>query len=188
MMTSESAIRMLSELPPYYIASRVMQLGILEPEGIEIDALIRGIEDIQNQLHIQTATWSLPVWEEEYGVSPEDSSTLEERRELVMAQMRAGGTATIDALEAIASSFGYGEVQVLPDHYEFVMYTRFVGTVGIPRNIEDFKKMMRKVVPAHYALEYMFVFLTWAVFDEKGLTWDALDAANKTWDELEVWI
>lgn len=63
----------------------------------------------------------------------------------------------------------------------------FVDTMGTPPNIDDMKRAIEELKPAHMAVEYKYRYLVWDDLDDKQMTWDELDAASLTWNELEVW-
>ena len=38
---------------------------------------------------------------------------------------------------------------------------KFVSTLGVPPNLNDFKRTMRLIVPAHIGIKYTFRYNTW---------------------------
>src|SRR5690606_11212253 len=128
-----------------------------------------------------TATWGLAFWEQELGLKTNISKTLEERREIILARLQGIGTVTKDVIKRIAEAFSGGEVEVIeyPAEHRFVV--KFVGTIGIPKNIASFIEIIEDLKPAHlvYSLEYTFAKWDWV----KELTW--AEAGTMTWNQLK---
>lgn len=187
MMTSKSGQRMLGYLPPLYDNSQVMQ-SVLDAQGTELDKFWAGVQDILAQYFVQTATWSIDLWEEELGITPDASQAIEDRRGRVLARMRGYGTVTIGLLTHVAEAYQNGRVVVLPDYPASKIVFRFLDAAGIPPNVDSLQAELRRIVPADYDLQFDFRYLSWNDLDAKNLTWDDLDAKNMTWDQLEVWL
>jgi len=55
--------------------------------GREWDELREWSEGMRTEIHPQTCTWSIPVWEWVYGFEPDESLTLEDRRRRVLSKV-----------------------------------------------------------------------------------------------------
>ena len=57
---------------------------------------------------------------------------------------------------------------------------KFVGTVGIPPNMDDLTQTLRDILPAHLEWTYVYIFNTWSAAG--ALTWG--QASTRTWQEM----
>lgn len=155
---SQQGIEMLSYLPGYYEHSRVIQAD-MHAKGTELDALYQALNETLDQFFVRTATWGLRHWEEELGISVEESKPLEQRRSMVESKLRGAGKFTGRLVKKVAESYHGGAVDVSfqPDRWSFTV--KFVDTVGIPPNLDDLKAVLEDIKPAHLAVEYEFNYL-----------------------------
>jgi hypothetical protein len=146
----------------------------------QLDAIENNIQDVINNCFIQTATWSLPTWESEYGIDIIESDTYEVRRSRVLAKMRSNGLVTKSMIQNLAESFSNGKVEVIEDPANYTFKIVFLNSIGIPPKVEDLYNAIEEIKPAHLLVSYEFKFTTW---DELSpYTWDEL--SPYTWDEI----
>lgn len=86
-LTSPSAQRGLDYITPIYHDAYVA-LWLMQAIGLETDDFLQWVEEFQNQIIPQTATWSLPYWEEEYGIPANQDLPIEERQQAVLLAVR----------------------------------------------------------------------------------------------------
>lgn len=185
-ITSIRGQLLLSYLPLYYQASRVMR-SICQTVGKELDDSRETIQAVFKQFYVDTADeWGLKIWERELELPPGDSETVDERRQRIKARLRGYGTATIKAIKAAAEAYDKGSIDVAVDYSQYTVI-RFVDTTGVPSNLDDLKLIVREMVPAHLALSYEQNYFLWDDLDGLNITWDEFDALDLTWDELEVY-
>lgn len=171
---------LIDYFPAYYRASPEMRdlQQAMEPE---LEALRDYQADIAAQLCPETATWGLSVWEAALGIPVDDEKDREYRRSRVRSKLRGSGVTTAAMIRNTAESFSNGAVTVteLPEQSRLAI--RFVGTKGIPPNMDDLTQTLREILPAHLAWVYEFIFNTWAAAG--ALTW--AQAGALTWDQLK---
>ena len=65
---------------------------------------------------------------------------------------------------------------------------KFISNLGVPPNLDDFKKTMRLIVPAHIGIKYTFKYNTWEDVKQACIkynyTWDYFKQHNVTWEDL----
>ena len=69
-LTSEEAQKIIDFVSPVYGNSYVA-LKLFQSIGLALDEINSFPDDFIDQIMIQTATWSLDHWEEQYGLYPE---------------------------------------------------------------------------------------------------------------------
>lgn len=183
-ITSSAGQRMMSYLPKYYESSRVMR-ALNQARGTEIDKLRQAIDETLNQFYVRTATWSLDDWEKELNLPPAPSLTDSERQDRIVSKLRGYGTCTLKLIKTTAEAYEYGTVNAIQDHAILTIIIQFVDIRGVPSNIEDLKKAMREIVPAHLEIQYEFKYTTCGELKTWGLTYGAMKAY--TYGELKTY-
>lgn len=176
----------MSYLPDYYQTSEI-QINIAQAEGLEFDKLRQAISETLAQFFVRTATWTLDDWEEELGLTPANNQPDSERQARIVSKIRGYGTATISLIGEVAQSYDNGKVAAIQDHAAYKVYIRFIDTLGIPPNLDDCKKALREIVPAHLDIEYEFSYLIYNLLTASGKTYDQIKAAGITYDQFRTW-
>lgn len=93
-LTNELGNQMLNMVAPIYNNSKVT-LYLFQAIGITLEQLVKFMSfDLENedgyipQIFLQTATWGLKHWEDEYGIIPDPSWNYEQRRQNLLATLR----------------------------------------------------------------------------------------------------
>lgn len=178
------ADRMVNSAPYYYQYSNVYRT-IQEAQGDEYDSLEVKNEDLRKQLFIVTATWGLKYWEQVLGISTILADSYDIRRSRVLSKWRGVGNFSVALIKSISEAFTDGEVGVTIDIPGQVVTITFIGTKGIPENLDDLKAQIENLVHAHLGTQYILTYLTWDELDTYNKTWDQWDALGLTWDEFE---
>lgn len=150
-------MNLIDKLPPFYHNSDFVK-AYMSSQSVEHSFLKESIEDLVNNLYINTATWGLDYFEEELGLETDKSKTYEERRERIKAKKRGNGTTTIKMLKDTALAFECGEVEVAEMYNDYIFKLKFISQKGRPKNLDDFKNAIDEIKPAHlaYILEFMY--------------------------------
>ena len=161
---------------------------IYESQKGQVDVINGKIQDIIDNIFVDTATWSLDLWEEELGIETVLNDTLENRRSRGKAKWRGYGVCTKKHIKNVTLSYVYGEVEPIEHYEDYILEIKFISTLGVPPNLNDFKKTMRLIVPAHIGIEYTFKYNTWEDIKQAcvkyGYTWDYFKQHNITWEDL----
>jgi uncharacterized protein YmfQ (DUF2313 family) len=173
---------MLSNYAPSFLASGDIFKKIYENQQAEIDSLNLDIKDLINQLFVNTATWGLSIWEEEFNIKINTFDSYEIRRSRIIAKKKGQGTFTKAFVKNLAESFENGIVEVIEHNEDYYFTIKFTGTKGIPPNLQDLKDVINELKPAHLGVEYEFTFTTWG--EVKTITWGTVKTG--TWGELRT--
>lgn len=149
----------------------------LEPEVL---ALWAARDSVLDQLCAETATWGLKYWEQTLGIPVEEGKDVGFRRSRIRAKLRGACVTTVAMIQNVAESFSNGTVAVTEYASQFRLEIKFVGTLGIPPNMEDLTAALRESMPAHLQWDYVYVYNTWAA--ARVLAWG--QAAALTWQQL----
>lgn len=166
---------------PFLTKSRIFS-AVLDSLQVEHNNIDNMITDIVNQCFIDTATWGLKYWEEMLNIPIDESKPYDFRRSVIKAKIRGTGTITVNLVDTVADSFSNGEVNIIerPETYSFTV--KFVGERGIPANLDDFKKVIEELKPAHLNVIYEFTYTVWG--EVKNTTWG--NVKTGTWGQLKT--
>ena len=147
-------------LPSFIVKGNIIK-DIFESQQAEVDLLNNNIQDLIDNLFVETATWSLENWEKEYNIPIDLDDTLENRRSRILARMVSKGQPfTKETIESIANQFTNGSVEVI-EHLENDYFTvKFVSTKGIPPKIQDVYDAINEVKASWLDIDYEFIFNT----------------------------
>lgn len=172
-------MRLIDYLPQRH---RACAIGLFQ-EGLEAAMAVQEArhDDFVAQLWPTTATWGLSTWEEALGLSTYAAKDVEHRRTRIVSKLRGSGPVTAAMLQNVAASFSGGEVEIIEYPQEYRFEVKFVGTIGVPPNMDDLSAAIEEIKPAHLAYAYVIVYRLWK--EVKGRTWGEL--AAHTWKDVK---
>jgi hypothetical protein len=174
---------MLAQAPDYYETSAIYR-KIQTAQGNEYDSVEAKNADLKAQLRIKTATWGLRYYEEAYGIPVIESDSYGIRRSRVLSKCRGAGQFSAAMIERMAEAYSGGEVEVTMDIPTGTVNVKFIGTRGVPTNIEDLKTAIDNVIHAHLGIEYSFTYYLYSDLKASGMTYGGVAATGKTYNEI----
>lgn len=168
-------------MPNYYKTSRVID-NLNNANSIELNSFNLKLDSILNQFFLNTADFTLDRWEKELGLEVNNNYNIDFRRSKIISKLRGQGTITINLIKSVSESFSNGEVDVIENNPSYSFTIKFIGAKGIPPNLEDLKKSIDDIKPAHLGVIYEFKYNMWSHI--KPLTWSMISA--DTWENLKV--
>lgn len=175
----------LSKYVPQDIYNGNVFNKIYKSQEYQLGVLYWQIDDLLKQCFIDTATWGLVYWEEEYGITTNLNYSYEERREVVKAKKRGQGTCTKSLIKNVAEAFSGGECNVIENTAPYTFTIQFVGIKGIPKNMQGLINVIDEIKPAHLIYDFKYTYTSWDYLDSKNLTCN--DAEKITWDDIEIY-
>lgn len=134
--------------------------AMVEAVAAEAALVRQNAQEILAASCVSTAPeWAVERYEKAYGIAPDDSKSLENRRSAVQALMRGGGIVTPERIKQVASAFYGGEVEVFEDAENGIFSVEFVGQDGTPTYIDDVTAAINKMKPAHLTFRYAYRYL-----------------------------
>ena len=155
-------MELIDYLPNFYHNSEEVK-NIQASIEVEHSLLQDKIVDLLDQLFVNTATWGLEYWEKYLGLDIDRNETLENRRSRIMTRLRGQGTVTKEMLKNVCSSFSGGEVEIIEISNEYRFVIKFIGTIGIPKNMSYLSKSIDEIKPAHLSYTFEYTFNTYEV-------------------------
>lgn len=137
-------------------------------------------DELFKQFNLETATWSLDIWEKQYGIKTDITKDYDLRRSRIKSKMRGTGTTTVEMIKNVAESFVNGLVEIVEHNEQYKFDIKMMSVIGIPPNMEDLKDAIEELKPAHLAYEIILKYNTWGMASK--FKWG--DLANRTWGQV----
>lgn len=174
---------MLGYLPNYERKSNVFN-EILKAYDKEFRRLEQETEVVKRNMFLDTAIEKLSIYERDLGIESINKLDYRQRREQIVGRNRASFEQTTkETIKNVAAAYSNGDVKVDETEVAGIYEIKFIGSLGIPDNLDGLKKALDIIIPAHLGLSYTFTFNTWGMVS--GLTW--LDVSDGTWDDFRTW-
>lgn len=141
--------------------------SIYTASGTESGLLFEAIQDILNQMYVETATWGLESWESMLGIPMNQNESDSGRREVIISRLRGIGGTTKGMIVNMAAAFSGGEVEVIEVLEENKFIIKFVGILGIPENLKGLSAAVEQVKPAHLDYGYEYTYNTYEKINQK---------------------
>lgn len=143
----------------------------------------KATEDLLLQMFLDTATWGITRWEGIYGVEGGNGKPLSARRSAVRAKMRGAGTTTVALIKNVSESFVNGEAAVVEHNEDYCFEIIMLSVIGIPPNMEDLRRAIEEIKPAHLAYEIIIKYNTWGMAKDSRITWGK--AQERVWRDMK---
>lgn len=175
----------LSKYVPQDIYNGNVFNKIYKSQEYQLGVLYWQIDDLLKQFFIDTATWGLVYWEEEYGIVTNLNYSYEERREVVKAKKRGQGICSKLLIKNVAEAFSGGECNVIENTAPYTFTIQFVGIKGIPKNMQGLINAVDEIKPAHLVYNFKYTYTSWDYLDGKNLSYN--NAEKILWTDLEIY-
>ena len=140
----ESGQQMIDYVSPIYGKSRI-GLWLFQVIGLEIDDVKTICKDIFDQIFVDRATWGLPIWEKEYGITPLPDQTIEQRRTQIL-QMRIKRPLNPKRFEKIIEALSGVETKLIENTAKNTFQVNLYGEVN---NYDEVVRRIDELKPAH---------------------------------------
>ena len=180
-----SSIDLKQYIPKYYENNTVMNEHLSSCEK-EIEKSNDYMKDILFQTYIDSATSvGLARWEKDLGLPTDTTKTFNKRRQLIKSKLLSFQTITPNVIKtAVDNMIGSGNCTITENYEDYSFEIAFTTFKGIPANIDDIKKVVSDMRPAHLKVNYDYWFNSWQ-FLKDNFTWGELRAY--TWYEASVY-
>ena len=174
-------MELIKLLPDYYDGNETMQM-LQEVLSRETTKLEENLSITISECFSATASKLLDRYEKMYGLQTDITMSDGYRRERIIAKLAGSGTTTKDMIREVAANYSNGEVEIIENNNGNGFIVKFIGTIGVPGNMDSLKMTIEEIKPAHLEVEYEYIYQTWNFIS--SLTWEV--AATYTWNELRA--
>ena len=151
-LTSEAAKRMADTVSPIYGNARI-GLWLFQVMGEQWDEVIQWIQSIQAQAFPQLVSWSMDLWEKQYGIIPDNQSTLSERRAILIAKVRERAPMTPYKIAQSVTAITGGVATRIVENIATNTFGIYLNT--IPEHVDEvaIRQVIDRAKPAHLIYE-----------------------------------
>jgi hypothetical protein len=153
-----SADILKSHVPSFLLQDNTFN-NIYNTQGIKLDTLNDDLGNLQAQCFVDTATWGLGMWESFLGIKTDENKSFIDRRSFIKSKIRGVGTVTVEMMKNVANSFKNGDVDIIENTAPNTFTVKFIGSLGIPPNLQDCKNAIEDIKPAHLKVVYVFSYI-----------------------------
>lgn len=155
----ENFIDLKNDIPDY-IYNDPTNKDLFYAQGRQLGTLKYYIQDLILNCFIETATWSLDILENEYGIVSKADDTFEMRRNRILAKKKGWQTITKEVIKSICNSFVDSTTVV--EHNEDYYFDLILENInrGFPNFLNDLMEIIEDLKPAHLDSHYILTATT----------------------------
>jgi hypothetical protein len=152
-LTSPEGQRMLTYVTDGFYDRSYVGLWLYEVMGRELDWARQAADDLKLEAFPQTATWSIPYWEDAYGFERDESLPLEYRRQRILARITEHTPMNPEHIRRIAELLSGARAEVVdpvaPYRFAVILY-------DVDQNTDHASAIRRilEIKPSHLGLEF----------------------------------
>lgn len=154
-LTSPQGRKILDYISPIYDEAYTA-LWILQAIGISLDDIVNWSEGLWKEIIPQTATWSMPYWESEYGVPTNPNLSITQRRNTLLTAIRTRAPMNPWKIAQIAQSVSGVPCRVKENTAKntFQIYVSAISSESIDENAV--RKAVTRAKPSHLIFEIKY--------------------------------
>ena len=174
--------RMLGYYPPI-IQNTLEFKAIIAGEAPEFESLADNVITATDDAYLTTMGESrIAQWESLLGIRPIEGSSIEDRRETIIARVRGQGKLNTNLIKTIVSTFTGGTAKSwIEDSTLYVEITPPPGNKSY--QFDNVKQELAKKVPAHLKLEVTRNYNRWSEVKDNYMTWGDVKSDFATWND-----
>ncbi len=180
-LKSDKAREILGWFPPVYSDAYVF-LWLLEEIGESIERMQQWAEEFVAQVMPQSATWTLPLWEERLGILPNEKLTVSQRRNQIVNRRRTRAPMPPAKIESMITNLT-GVETTIRENTGKNRFTVVCGGSIPPEIMKAVRRELNKLKPTHLIYQIVTEIIREAA-TEKYLA--AKAAMIKTYEVKEV--
>lgn len=172
---------------PQVIQSILEFRSIVDAEYPEFEELAEGRQKLIDDAWLETMSEGrISEWEKVLGIAPIDGSSVQDRRETIIARIRGQGKLNSALINSIVSTFTGGTANSWVE--DGVLYVEITP----PPNNKSFQfpnveQELRNKIPAHLGFQVSRNYYTWSDVKEKYANWQAVKDSFETWQDVYIY-
>lgn len=160
--------------------------AIVNGEYPEIEDLAISQELVLNDAYLLTMGEDRVIqWENALGIQPMEGSSVSDRRETIMARIRAQGKLNTATINSIVNAFTNGTANSWVEGN--ILYVEITPPRGNKQfKFENVEQELKRKIPAHLGFNVSRNYLTWGEVTQKYSTWGDVKNNFDTWDDVFI--
>ena len=185
MVTVKSGERMLSYYPEVLKTIHEFK-AITDVEGYEFDELKINSENVLNNAYLLTMDETrIMEWEKLLNIRPLENSSIDDRRETIVARIRGQGKLNTEMINTIVKTFTDGTAYSwVEDNVLHITITPPLGNKSY--QFANVEQELRNKLPAHLGLSVTRNYRTWGEIRSSYPTWEDVTNNFNTWDDVRM--
>lgn len=179
--------RMLNYYPQ--VIQNILEFqAIISSECPEIAELHSATEDVLSNAYLTTMSETrIAQWEAVLGIRPIEGSSIEDRRDTIIARVRGQGKLNSTLINTIVNTFTGGTANSwIKDGVLYVEITP--PSTSKSYRFENVEQELRNKVPAHLGLQVNRNYYTWEETKNKCATWGDVNSSFDKWEDVLLFI
>lgn len=178
----------MNEYYPQVIQSILEFQSILDGEAPEFEALAENNEQLVNDAYLTTMSEDRVLqWETLLGIKPIDGSTLENRRDTIVARVRGQGKLNSKLINTIVNTFTGGSATSWVK--DGVLYVEITPSQNNKTYLfESVEQELKSKVPAHLGFKVSRNYYTWGEIETAYPTWQDVEDGFASWNDVLLFI
>lgn len=162
--------------------------AIIDAEYPELEKLQSGRETILSNAYITTIDEDrINEWEKILGIVPIEGSSVDDRRDTVIARIRGQGKLNTNLINIIVNTFTGGEAESwVKDSTLYVLVTP--SPTNKQYRFENVEQELKAKVPAHLDFQVSRNYYTWEQTKQSYSTWKDVKDNFDTWNDVYIFV
>ena len=162
--------------------------AIVDSEGNEFDTIKTALQSVTNNAYLTTMDENrVSAWEKLLNIKPIENSTLDDRRDTIIARIRGQGKLNTELISSIVNAFTGGTA------ISYVVDSVLYVEITPPPNNKSFQfpnvyQELSKKVPAHLGFQVSRNYLDWREVKDGFTTWQGVKNNFTTWEEVYLYV
>lgn len=162
--------------------------AIIDAESEQMQAQSDGRDAVMNQSYLPTmGETRIKQWEKALGITPIQDSSLEDRRDTIVARIRGQGKLNEALISSIVNAFTGGKAKSWVENS-----TLYVEITPPPGNKQyqfaNVEQELNKKLPAHLGLSVNRNHVDWNKIKTTFTTWQNVKDSFDTWEDVYLYI
>lgn len=173
---------------PQVIQSILEFQAILDASAPEFERLDEAMDKAIKDAYLTTMTEErIAEWEAMLGIRPIEGSSVDDRRETVIARIRGQGKLNTALINSIVGTFTGGTANAWVE--DSTLYVEITPPPGNKQyQFDNVRQELEKKVPAHLNFMVSRNYYTWGDIKNSFSTWQAAMDSLPTWEDVYLFI
>jgi hypothetical protein len=150
-VTSPTGKRLLSFVTADWYNTAYVGLWLFQVLGLSLDFIVNAADEMLYEMFPQTATWTIPYWEQVYGIEPDDTLSLDYRRQRILSRNLYQPPINPAHIEAVISALTGSPVHITEEVEPYTFRIEIDVAGGQAVDYLAAHRALREIKPSHLA-------------------------------------
>ena len=181
--TVDYKTRMMSYYPQVISAIKEFQV-IVDSEYPELSNAHNEVNEVLDNAYLLTMNEErIAQWEKILDINVLSNSTIEDRRDVIIARLRGQGKLNTELINTIVHTFTGGSANSWVENS--VLHVEVTPPPGDKQyKFENIERELKNKVPSHLGLSIIRNYYTWGEVKESAKTWTTVKSTFDKWEDV----